>query len=106
MNLYPVYGGATLVYNTLPKPTRSGYRFDAWYRDSALTQRVTGNITNITSNMTLYAKWIALPVHQMQRNGTWDNQGPYVWQMGSDHQWHRVAHVYKREGSGWTDLSE
>ena len=56
--------------------------------------------------MTLYAKWIALPVHQMQRNGTWDNQGPYVWQMGSDHQWHRVAHVYKRESSGWTDLSE
>jgi uncharacterized repeat protein (TIGR02543 family) len=106
MNLYPVYGGATLIYNTLPKPTRSGYKFDAWYRDSALTQRVTGNITNITSNMTLYAKWIALPVHQMQRNGTWNNQGPYVWQMGSDHQWHQVAHVYKREGSSWTDLSE
>ncbi len=33
-----------------------GYHFDGWYADEALTQQVN-NLTSITGNMTLHAKW-------------------------------------------------
>ena len=33
-----------------------GYHFDGWYADEALTQQVN-NLTSISGNMTLYAKW-------------------------------------------------
>lgn len=42
---------------TLYDPTRSGYNFDGWYYDEALTVKVPTTI-NPTSNVVLYAKWI------------------------------------------------
>ncbi len=36
-------------------PTRSGYTFDGWYKDAALTQQVTS--VTLNTNTTLYAKW-------------------------------------------------
>lgn len=39
---------------TLPTPARSGYRFDGWFSDAALTQPVTA-LTK--KNATVYAKW-------------------------------------------------
>ena len=43
----------------LPVPSRTGYTFDGWYRDEALTDRVGGVATQYTptENGTLYAKW-------------------------------------------------
>ena len=41
---------------TLPTPTRSGYTFEGWYSDSALTSKVTSPYTP-TKSITLYAKW-------------------------------------------------
>lgn len=37
------------------KPTKSGYTFDGWYLDSALTKNVT--IVTLNANTTIYAKW-------------------------------------------------
>lgn len=45
----------TVIDLSAYKPTKSGYTFKGWYKDSALTQAVT-SIT-LTANTTLYAKW-------------------------------------------------
>ena len=37
-------------------PTKSGYRFDGWYTDQALTHAYDFN-TPVTASITLYAKW-------------------------------------------------
>ena len=42
------------------KPTRSGYIFNGWYTDSALTQAYNFS-TAVTGNFTLYAKWTKEP---------------------------------------------
>ncbi len=40
-------------------PTRTGYRFDGWYQDAACTKAKLWSLTsNVTSNLTLYAKWV------------------------------------------------
>ena len=63
-------GGTVLApmewtYNTklknLSVPTREGYRFDGWYRDEAFTKPWTED-TVVRENISLYAKWMALPV--------------------------------------------
>ncbi len=36
-------------------PTRSGYTFEGWYKESGLTNKVTS--VTLTANMTVYAKW-------------------------------------------------
>jgi uncharacterized repeat protein (TIGR02543 family) len=38
-------------------PTKSGYTFDNWYKDSGLTTLWNFNTDTVTSNITLYAKW-------------------------------------------------
>ena len=43
--------------NSVFIPTKSGYTFDGWYIDSALTTLVTAGAT-LTSDITLYAKWV------------------------------------------------
>ena len=60
------------VYSDLPTPTKSGYIFDGWYYDSALTKKVEGTNTSSVKESghydsngcyyydlteTLYAKW-------------------------------------------------
>jgi uncharacterized repeat protein (TIGR02543 family) len=42
--------------NQLPETTRTGYQFDGWFIDEALTEPLTMN-TTLTSFITLYAKW-------------------------------------------------
>ncbi len=41
----------------LVKPKRSGYRFDGWYLDAALTKRVSSWSASLSTNQHLYAKW-------------------------------------------------
>lgn len=48
--------GGTAV--TLPAPTKSGYSFAGWYKNSALTIAATSPFTT-TVDQTLYAKWSA-----------------------------------------------
>ncbi|WP_336633973.1 InlB B-repeat-containing protein [Lysinibacillus fusiformis] len=51
--------------NDLPVPTRDGYRFDGWYQDEALTKRWADEIL-VRENISLYAKWIELPVEESE----------------------------------------
>ena len=46
----------TTIPNVLPTPTKEGYNFAGWYIDAALTTSVVTG-TELTSNVTLYAKW-------------------------------------------------
>ena len=46
-------GGLAIIPNN---PTKDGYTFAGWYKDSALTSEFNFN-TPITANTTLYAKW-------------------------------------------------
>ena len=101
LNLYPRYGNAVLT--SLPQPTRSGYEFKGWYTDTSYSTQVTTPYT-VQNNITIYAKWMALPIHQFQPNGIWNNIGPYVWRFNGT-SWERVAHVYKFDGTSWKDLS-
>ncbi|MEA5108566.1 MAG: InlB B-repeat-containing protein [Sphaerochaeta associata] len=49
-------------YGTLPISTRSGYMFDGWWTepDVTETQVTPDTIVSITSDQTLYAKWIGI----------------------------------------------
>ena len=46
----------TMAYEDLPVPVRAGYVFEGWYRNSALTMPVTGDV-KVYGTVTLYAKW-------------------------------------------------
>lgn len=60
-------------------PTRTGYTFDSWYTDAALTQ-VYDFTTPVNTDITLYAKWTAnmVPVTlvYMYENADDDNYSP------------------------------
>lgn len=105
LDLYPLYGDAILLYSELPTPTKQGFRFDGWYRESTFVNKVTTDLT-LTQSIILYAKWVALPIYQMQLDGTWKPIGPYVWKMNSNNQWEKVAHVYRFDGEHWIDISD
>ena len=48
------------TYGTLPSPTRTGYTFGGWYKESTFSTPVTSASTVTTAgNHTLYAKWTA-----------------------------------------------
>ncbi len=44
-------------YLEIPSPFKEDYVFNAWYLDEELTVPFTGDTTNITSSITLYASW-------------------------------------------------
>ena len=44
-------------YEDLPTPTRSGYRFEGWYYDTRLTDKVTDDVKVNKTVVTLYARW-------------------------------------------------
>lgn len=103
LNLYQIYGNATVVYNNLPHPTKSGYAFKGWYKDAQLTQLISADY-QISGNTQIYAGWRPLPVHKRLQNNTWDNNDRvYKWNGSA---WVKVP-VYKCEdGSTWTNLSQ
>ncbi len=45
------------VLNEPTAPTRDGYEFDGWYKDAALTERMTFPFTMGKESFNLYAKW-------------------------------------------------
>ena len=105
--LYPIYRNPTLVYSTLPKPTRDGYAFDGWYTNSSLdpATKVTGNI-EVSGNMILYAKWTPIPIHQFQSNGKWNDISAKVYQFKSNNTWVKDRPVYRFDGTNWVNISE
>ncbi|MDR0647870.1 MAG: InlB B-repeat-containing protein [Synergistaceae bacterium] len=52
-------------------PTRSGYSFIGWYKEAACTNAWNFATDTVTANITLYAKWTAVPTYTV----TFDSQG-------------------------------
>ncbi|MDE7246188.1 MAG: leucine-rich repeat protein, partial [Oscillospiraceae bacterium] len=47
-----------LPENSLPTPTRDGYRFDGWYTETSGGEEITGEtVSKLTDGTTLYAHW-------------------------------------------------
>lgn len=45
-----------------PKPSRSGYTFGGWYKESACQNAWNFAIDTVTANVTLYVKWSLAPI--------------------------------------------
>lgn len=45
---------------TLENPVKAGYKFGGWYKNKAMTKKVTTIPAGSTGNMKLYAKWIPI----------------------------------------------
>ena len=63
---------------TLPTPSRTGYTFAGWYKESALTNKVgdAGASYTPTANVTLYAKWTANTFNVAYANGGGTGSAP------------------------------
>ena len=63
---------------TLPTPSRTGYTFGGWYKESALTNKVgdAGASYTPTANVTLYAKWTANTFKIAYANGGGTGSAP------------------------------
>ena len=62
-----IIGGYTIEE---PSVTREGYTLDGWYRDAQNTVRFNFETDRVLSNMTLYAKWVAIkPTVSFEMNG-------------------------------------
>ena len=46
-------------------PTRAGYTFAGWYKDSTLTEEFNFDTETITSHTTIYAKWNEIHTHTL-----------------------------------------
>lgn len=104
LNLYPIYGDATLAVADMPIPTRPGYRFIGWFTDSQTTQKIVTQLST-SVDITIYAGWAELPVHKFNFDGTWKGNSLYVWQMielQGEKQWARLAPINQFNGSAWT----
>jgi len=53
--------GTTLRNNEIPTVSRPGYKFDGWYKEAALTNKVVDFIQVFETDATFYAKWLKLP---------------------------------------------
>ena len=73
-----LYANWTLGTVTLPTPTRSGYTFDGWYTNSALTNSAgaAGAFYKPTANTTLYAKWTQNPTYTVTLDPTGGSVSP------------------------------
>lgn len=72
---------------TLSEPTRNGYVFDGWYTSSDFTRSsVTQINTSNSSDITLYAKWIAIEysISYSLNGGTNDSNNPSTYTIESD----------------------
>lgn len=65
-----------------PDPTADGYSFVNWYTDNTLTTVYDFN-TAVTSNKTVYAKWVENGVLRVYKSGEWKKATPYQWISGA-----------------------
>jgi uncharacterized repeat protein (TIGR02543 family) len=89
-------------------PSRSGYTFNSWYKESSCTNPWVFTIDTITSDRTLYAGWTenqaALPVEDIIIRGS--NQTLHVfWSEPSDPVRDHVALRYRASGGIWQTSS-
>lgn len=70
--LDPIYDSGTVKVSDLPTPTKVGYKFDGWYFDSKMTEKVTKNFS-LTKDITLYGHWVS---------GVVDTENHYAYVIG------------------------
>ena len=58
-------------------PSKEGYEFDGWYKDSACTDRYDKNGEPLTGNITLYGRWTRIGTKAVTftvENGSWNTE--------------------------------
>ena len=61
-------------------PSKEGYEFDGWYKDSACTERYDKNGENLTANTTLYGRWTRIGTKAVTFtvvNGSWNTKSDW-----------------------------
>lgn len=61
-------------------PSKEGYEFDGWYKDSACTERYNKNGENLTKNTTLYGRWTKIGTKKVTFtvvNGSWNTESEW-----------------------------
>ena len=106
VDLYPVYGTATIAVTDMVSPTRHGHVFEGWYTDPELTHKITTDLV-MTGDVTVYANWIPMPIRQFT-DGDWGMANQYVWRFdGTTSTWKREAPVYQFDyfNNNWINIS-
>ena len=61
-------------------PSKEGYEFDGWYKDSACTDRYNKNGETLTANTTLYGRWTKIGTKKVTFtvvNGSWNTESDW-----------------------------
>lgn len=61
-------------------PSKEGYEFDGWYKDSACTDRYNKNGETLTANTTLYGRWTKIGKKEVTFtvvNGSWNTESEW-----------------------------
>lgn len=72
----PLSNDGTVSY-TPTVPSKEGYEFDGWYKDSACTERYNKNGEPLTANTTLYGRWTKIGTKAVTFtvvNGSWNKE--------------------------------
>lgn len=72
----PLSNDGTVSY-TPTVPSKEGYEFDGWYKDSACTERYNKNGEPLTGNITLYGRWTKIGTKAVTFtvvNGSWNKE--------------------------------
>lgn len=75
----PLSDSETAFY-TPTVPSKKGYEFDGWYKDSACTERYDKKGETLTGNITLYGRWTKIGTKAVTFtvvNGSWNKES--VW---------------------------
>ena len=72
----PLSNDGTAFY-TPTVPSKEGYKFDGWYKDSACTERYDKKGETLTGNITLYGRWTKIGTKAVTftvENGSWNTK--------------------------------
>ena len=68
------------AFYTPTVPSKEGYKFDGWYKDSACTERYDKNGEALTGNITLYGRWTRIGTKAVTFtvvNGSWNTESAW-----------------------------
>lgn len=84
------------------EPTRTGYKFDGWTSSAGGSVAAGGTISNVTSNITLTAKWIARYTVSYNGNGHNTGTAPATVTVDSGGSTTAAANPFTKTGSTFT----
>jgi uncharacterized repeat protein (TIGR02543 family) len=89
----------TTIEQPVTVPTRTGYVFAGWYKDAAGLIAWNFTTDKVTSNVTLYAKWIALPsVPKAKADSTSSNSITVSWAALEDVNGYEISQATSKTG--------